>query len=52
MTDPTLHTLTQRLDRLESEVRGWRIVSGPVLAGLLLVGASPSSQVADKLVAR
>lgn len=52
MTEPTLHTLTRRLDRLEREAMGWRIAGIVVAAILLFVGASPQSPVADKLVAR
>lgn len=52
MTEPTLDTLTPRLERLEREVRWWRIASGVAAAIFLFVGASPQSPVAGKLVAR
>ena len=52
MDNPTLDTLTQPLDRLEREVRWWRIGGSMLLAIFLLVGASPQPPVADKLIAR
>ena len=55
MNEATVATLTQRLDRLEQEVRWWRVgimIGVLVGAAVLLGAASPSPSIADKLIAR
>jgi len=52
MTEPTLDTLTKRLDRMERENRWWRVAGGAVLAVLVATAASPAPKVADKILAR
>ena len=56
MADATQNTLTQRLDRLELEVRRWKrfgLVSVAMLGALLLLGAAlPGAPVQDQIRAR
>lgn len=46
MSEPTLNTLTQRLDRLEREVRLWKVLGSTALTALVFIGlaaANPTS---------
>lgn len=56
MTEPTLDTLTQRLDRVEREVRWWRVLglmSAAMLGVLLFLGAAPpGAPVQDEIRAK
>ncbi len=55
MTEPTLDTLTRRLDRLEREARWWKIIGSTAVAVVDLVvflGATPTTRVADEVRAK
>lgn len=58
MSEPTLDMLTQRLDRLERELRRWRLTalfSGLLLGTLVLMGQAPANRrvvEAEKFVLR
>ncbi len=54
MNDPTLVTLTQRLDRLEKQTRWWKAIGAVALAALALVllAGARSEKVAEKVVTK